>query len=205
MISKEGERFIADMRHYLTSKGKTDAEIEGLLETAKGHLIEGEKEGKSVEDIFGKSPEAYAKALDSVMTVSTKEDTKHLINFIIVIFSAVFINNLLNAPLNVSLLELIGFPSMFILWILAIFLGLRVKLSKSDIMNWISIFLLAMVPSSVTVGVMYFRNFYDPTIFTLDGAPRYILAAIVAIPMLMSVFSLIKYYRNLNLTIKKRS
>ncbi|WP_411954876.1 HAAS domain-containing protein [Alkalibacillus sp. S2W] len=205
MISKEGERFIEKMRSYLISKGKTDAEIEGLLETAKVHLIEGEKDGKSVEDILGKSPETYAKALDSVMTVSTKEDTKHLINFIIVIFSLVFINNLLNDPLNVSLLELIGFPSMFILWIVVTILGLRVDLSELNIKNWVSLFLLAMVPSSVTVGVLYFRSFYDPTIFTLDGAPRYILAAIVAIPMLISVFSLIKYYRSLNLTIKKRS
>lgn len=60
------------MRGYLASYGIKESEAESFLEEAKVHLIEGEKNGKTVEDIFGKSPEKYAKELVSVLTVSKK-------------------------------------------------------------------------------------------------------------------------------------
>ena len=62
-ISKQGEQFILDLNLYLISTGKSEKEIKEFIEEAEEHLILGEKEGKTVEDIFGTSPEEYAKSV----------------------------------------------------------------------------------------------------------------------------------------------
>ena len=51
-ISKQGEQFILDLNLYLISTGKSEKEIKEFIEEAEEHLILGEKEGKTVEDIF---------------------------------------------------------------------------------------------------------------------------------------------------------
>ncbi len=48
---------------YLTTKGMKEEDVDAFLEDAELHLIEGEKRGKNVEDIFGDSPKEYANQL----------------------------------------------------------------------------------------------------------------------------------------------
>lgn len=47
-ISKEGEKFLIDTKVYLITKGMKEEDVDAFLEDAELHLIEGEKEGKTV-------------------------------------------------------------------------------------------------------------------------------------------------------------
>ena len=125
MLSEDNKRYIESMRGYLASYGIKESEAESFLEEAKVHLIEGEKNGKTVEDIFGKTPKKYAKELVSVLTVSKKENIKHISNLLIAIFGFVIIANLINTSLELSIIELLGYPLSFILWIIFSVLALR--------------------------------------------------------------------------------
>lgn len=62
-ISKEGEKFIEDLNLYLFSTGKSEQQIKEFIQEAEEHLILGENEGKTIKDIFGDSPEEYAKSV----------------------------------------------------------------------------------------------------------------------------------------------
>ena len=62
-MSREGEKFIEDLNLYLISTGKSEKEIKEFIEEAEEHLILGEKEGKTIQDIFGSSPEEYAESI----------------------------------------------------------------------------------------------------------------------------------------------
>lgn len=56
MLSNEGQKFLDDTQGYLRTKGIREADIISFIEDAEVHLIEGEKRGKSVNDIFGHAP-----------------------------------------------------------------------------------------------------------------------------------------------------
>lgn len=47
-----------------------------------------------------------------------------------------------------------------------------------------------MIPSAVTIGVLFFSQKYDQTILTIDGIPRYILSGVLAIIIVINFASL---------------
>ncbi|PEI91877.1 hypothetical protein CN679_12125 [Bacillus pseudomycoides] len=63
MLSTEAQNFLLNMRIFLAAKGVKESDIESFLEDAELHLIEGENDGESVEDIFGSSPKVYVNEL----------------------------------------------------------------------------------------------------------------------------------------------
>ncbi|CAH2466115.1 hypothetical protein IIQ_02897 [Bacillus cereus VD118] len=52
MLSSEAQKFLLDMRLFLTAKSVKESDMESFLEDAELHLIEGESDGKSVEEIL---------------------------------------------------------------------------------------------------------------------------------------------------------
>ncbi|MED2635544.1 hypothetical protein P4216_28170, partial [Bacillus thuringiensis] len=83
MLSNEGQKFLDDTQGYLRTKGIREADIISFIEDAEVHLIEGEKRGKSVNDIFGHAPKEYANQLAKEMEVDKKGNYKLLLYFII--------------------------------------------------------------------------------------------------------------------------
>lgn len=71
-ISKEGDKFLIDTKVYLLTKGIKKEDVNAFLEDAELHLIEGEKQGKTVRDVFGDSPKEFAKQLASEMEVDKR-------------------------------------------------------------------------------------------------------------------------------------
>ncbi|WP_369900087.1 NADH dehydrogenase subunit [Bacillus manliponensis] len=63
MLSVESEKFLLELRMYLTKYGKKDEDINEVVEELEGHLMEAEKRGKSVESIIGQSPKQYMKSI----------------------------------------------------------------------------------------------------------------------------------------------
>ncbi|BCE14071.1 hypothetical protein RSC3_01427 [Bacillus paralicheniformis] len=68
MLSKDMQNVLDDMRLYLMSVGKSDKEIEGIMNELTVHALEGEKEGKTVRQIFGDSPKSYVQALSKELS-----------------------------------------------------------------------------------------------------------------------------------------
>lgn len=83
MLIKESQKFIEETRAYLRVKGIKESDITSFLEDAELHLIEGEKQGKTVVDIFGDSPKEFAKQLAREMEVDKKENYSWLVYFIV--------------------------------------------------------------------------------------------------------------------------
>lgn len=118
MLSSEARKFLLDMRLFLTAKSVKESDVENFLEDAELHLIEGESEGKSVEDIFGSSPKEYANELVKVMERDRQETWKqigftvmNMVSFWI-IASILMVNH---GMLQISLIQCIGYSFSFIL------------------------------------------------------------------------------------------
>lgn len=67
MLSKKSEQFIVELRMFLFSKGKNDADIISIIEELEDHLLQAEADGKSMESIVGNSPKAYMKSIGESM------------------------------------------------------------------------------------------------------------------------------------------
>lgn len=124
-LSKEGEKFILDLNAYLVASGKNEEEIKEFIEQAEDHLKLGEKEGKTVEDIFGCSPMEYAKSIEKELSFDKKGVLSIGLLVLFFIFTWTFLNNLSKTVPSYSLLEAIGIPLIFLLSISLVIYSFR--------------------------------------------------------------------------------
>lgn len=122
----------------------------------------------------------------AVSTISIKENIKHIINLIIGTFGFIITAILINRPLELSVLELVGYPVSFILWIAFAIVTLRMTSFKSKTNELLLTFLCALIPSAVTVAVLIYSQSYNETILTIEGIPRYVLGSILIIVMIIN-------------------
>lgn len=118
MLSSEARKFLLDMRLFLTAKSVKESDIENFIEDAELHLIDGESDGKSVEDIFGSSPKEYANELVKVMERDRQETWKQIGFTVMNIVSFWIIASILivnHGMLQISLIQCIGYSFSFIL------------------------------------------------------------------------------------------
>ncbi len=73
MLSAKSEQFLIELRMYLVQRGKSDEDINEVIDELESHLIESEKNGKSVESIVGKDPKQYMKSIGATLPVAVKE------------------------------------------------------------------------------------------------------------------------------------
>lgn len=102
----------------LTAKSVKESDIESFIEDAELHLIEGESDGKSVEEIFGSSPKEYANELVKVMERDRQETWKQIGFTVMNIVSFWIIASILivnNGLLQMSLIQCVGYSLSLIL------------------------------------------------------------------------------------------
>ncbi len=95
-----------------------ESDIESFIEDAELHLIEGESDGKSVEEIFGSSPKEYANELVKVMERDRQETWKQIGFTVMNIVSFWIIASILivnNGLLQMSLIQCVGYSLSLIL------------------------------------------------------------------------------------------
>lgn len=124
-LSKEGEKFILDLNAYLVASGKNEEEIKEFIEQAEDHLELGEKEGKTVEDIFRCSPMEYAKSIEKELSFDKKSILSIGLLVLFFIFTWTFLNNLSETVPSYSLLEAVGIPIIFLLSISLVIYSFR--------------------------------------------------------------------------------
>jgi uncharacterized membrane-anchored protein len=72
LLTKENEKYYDDMLIYIRIKSKaSELESEEILMELLDHLIEGQQDGKTADDIFGDDPKGYADELISELPKET--------------------------------------------------------------------------------------------------------------------------------------
>ncbi|MES9733557.1 DUF1129 domain-containing protein, partial [Bacillus sp. AP50] len=181
MLSREARKFLLDMRLFLTAKSVKESDVENFLEDAELHLIEGESEGKSVEDIFGSSPKEYANELVKVMERDRQETWKQIGFTVMNIVSFWIIASILivnHGMLQISLIQCIGYSFSFILVVIGPnFLLRKMTFVTSFSKTWFSMWFLVMIAPMFLMGVIMVLDVIYPTkMFIFTQMQSYLLA-----------------------------
>ncbi|WP_263703365.1 DUF1129 domain-containing protein [Bacillus thuringiensis] len=186
MLSNEARKFLLDMRLFLTTKSVKENDIESFIEDAELHLIEGESEGKSVEEIFGSSPKEYANELVKVMERDRQETWKQIGFTVMNIVSFWIIASILivnNGLLQMSLIQCVGYSLSLILVVIGPnFLLRKMTFVTSFTKTWFSMWFLVMIAPMFLMGVVTILDVIYPTkMFTFTETQSYILAGAIFI------------------------
>lgn len=185
-MTKEGKEFIENLNLYLITSGKSDKERLEFIQEAEDHLRLGEEEGKTVRDIFGDSPEEYAKSVAVEMTVDKKELVQSAGIFIFGIFVWMIFLKIENGIVSFTNIEVIFTPIIYILTLIAIII-LNRRLAFKDKSLTISLFLLFTCNIGSLVAVGLISNDL-PNFLTLSrGLVNIIIISCFIITLLISI------------------
>ncbi|MED0904910.1 DUF1129 domain-containing protein [Bacillus nitratireducens] len=188
-ISKEGEKFLIDTKVYLITKGIKEEDVDAFLEDAEFHLIEGEKEGKTVSDIFGDSPKEYAEELAKEMEKDKGGSIKSILGMIIGIGGYWLLTNILfgspNHEFTLTNVQLIGYPIVLMITIVGTIFAFKMSSLKSKIKEFSIIYVAALLPILLLVLLMFMNKWYGTPVLQLTTMQSYILAGIVLLVLLI--------------------
>jgi len=154
-ISKEGEEFILNLNMYLISTGKSENEIKEFIAEAEEHLMLGEKEGKSVEDIFGNSPEEYAKSVAEELSFSKKELIETVLMLILGFGTWIFLSGIKNGVVTMSIMEAILTPLDYtIMTVLLVVLARKFAFKDKKFTIGIFVLFFMNIVTMVIVGLI---------------------------------------------------
>lgn len=183
MLSQESRDFLANTGTYLTAKGISEQDIESFLEDAELHLTEGEKRGKSVEDIFGDSPKEYANQLVKEMQVDYKRNLAWLATAIMSILCYWTIPDLLfrnlNEPYTISLIGLIGYPVILLLMIVGGILFLRGASFQRRMLKKGLLLFGAVILTYLPILIMFLKDWYSFPLYELPQLGRYLIGGVM--------------------------
>ncbi len=182
-ISKEGEKFLTDTKVYLLTKGIKEEDIDIFLEDAELHLVEGEKKGKTVKDIFGDSPKEYADELAKEMEVDKVGNMKTIFSMIIGIGGYWLLTNILfhhsNHQFTLTDVQVIGYPIVLLITIIGTIIAFRMSSFQSKIKEFSMIYIIILTPILLLVLLMFLNKWYGTPVLQLSIIQSYILAAII--------------------------
>ncbi len=188
-VSKEGEKFLIDTKVYLITKGIKEGDVDAFLEDAELHLIEGEKKGKTVSDIFGDSPKAYAEELAKEMEKDKSGSIKTILGMIIGIGGYWLLTNILfespNHEFTLTNVQLIGYPIVLMITTVCIIFAFKMSSFKSKIKEFSIIYVAALLPILLLVLLMFMNKWYGTPVLQLTTMQSYILAGIVLLVLLI--------------------
>ncbi|MGR9591049.1 hypothetical protein CN602_04750 [Bacillus cereus] len=188
-ISKEGEKFLIDTKVYLITKGIKEEDVDAFLEEAELHLIEGEKKGKTVRDIFGDSPKEYAEELAKEMEKDKGGSIKSVLGMIIGIGGYWLLTNILfessNHEFVLTNVQLIGYPIILMVTVAGVIFAFKMSSFKSKIKEFSMIYVAALLPILLLVLLMFMNKWYGTPVLQLTTMQSYILAGIILLVLLI--------------------
>ncbi|MGH0428480.1 DUF1129 domain-containing protein [Bacillus hominis] len=189
-ISKEGEKFLIDTKVYLITKGIKEEDVDAFLEDAELHLIEGEKKGKTVRDIFGDSPKEYAEELAKEMEKDKGGSIKSILGMIIGIGGYWLLTNILfespNHEFVLTNVQLIGYPIVLMVTVAGIIFAFKMSSFKSKIKEFSIIYVAALLPILLLVLLMFMNKWYGTPVLQLTTMQSFILAGTILIVLLVA-------------------
>lgn len=188
-ISKEGEKFLIDTKVYLITKGIKEEDVDAFLEDAELHLIEGEKEGKTVSDIFGDSPKEYAEELAKEMEKDKGGSIKSILGMIIGIGGYWLLTNILfespNHEFTLTNVQLIGYPIVLMITIVGIILAFKMSSFKRKIIEFGILYVASLLPILLLVLLIFLNKWYGTPVLQLTIIQSYILAGVILLVLLI--------------------
>ncbi|EEL69260.1 hypothetical protein BW897_03265 [Bacillus cereus] len=189
-VSKEGEKFLIDTKVYLITKGIKEADVDAFLEDAELHLIEGEKKGKTVSDIFGDSPKEYAKELAKEMEKDKSGSIKSILGMIIGIGGYWLLTNILfenpNHEFTLTNVQLIGYPIVLMITVVGTIFAFKMSSFKSKLKEFSILYLASMIPILLLVLLIFMNKWYGTPMLHLSAMQSYILAVTILIVLLVA-------------------
>ncbi|MDM5463945.1 DUF1129 domain-containing protein [Bacillus cereus] len=189
-VSKEGEKFLIDTKVYLITKGIKEEDVDTFLEDAELHLIEGEQEGKTVSDIFGDSPKAYAEELAKEMEKDKSGSIKSILGMILGIDGYWLLTNILfESPDHEFILtnvQLIGYPIVLMITVAGTIFAFKMSSFKSKLKEFSILYLASMIPILLLVLLIFMNKWYGTPMLHLSTMQSYILAGIILIVLLVA-------------------
>ncbi|WP_409291398.1 HAAS domain-containing protein [Peribacillus sp. SCS-37] len=154
-LSKKSMEFLDNLQVYLLSSGKNEAETDELLLEVENHLYQAEKNGKCVEHITGSSPKVYLEQSSTDKAYDYLTYLKYIPIIILGAASFMFIGNALNGGIAYSVVKMIGYPLIFILFMLLTAFSFNSLSSRSldKYKEWILFVSLGLVPILLFLGV----------------------------------------------------
>lgn len=188
-ISKEGEKFLIDTKVYLITKGMKEEDVDAFLADAELHLIEGEKKGKTVSDIFGDSPKEYAEELAKEMEKDKSGSIKTILGMIIGIGGYWLLTNILfespNHEFTLTNVQLIGYPIVLMITIVGTIFAFKMSSFKSKIKEFSIIYVAALLPILLLVLLLFMNQWYGTPVLQLTTMQSYILAGVILLVLLI--------------------
>jgi DNA-binding ferritin-like protein (Dps family) len=158
-LSKKSRNFLDDLAIYLMSSGKSEHEVKDVTEELKDHLEEAERAGKDVDDVVGQSPEAYMRQLGSEMAFDVKGVMKDVVMLVPNVLAYIIIANFIQGEMTFSVVQLIGFPLVAVVFLLTVTQVFR-KMSTGSVHGKIKAGLmytgLGALPMLLFLGLMAF-------------------------------------------------
>ncbi len=163
--------------------------MDAFLEDAELHLIEGEKEGKTVSDIFGDSPKEYAEELAKEMEKDKGGSIKTILGMIIGIGGYWLLTNILfespNHEFTLTNVQLIGYPIVLMITIVGIIFAFKMSSFKNKIKEFSIIYVAALLPILLLVLLMFMNKWYGTPVLQLTTIQSYILAGVILLVLLI--------------------
>ena len=182
-VSKEGEKFLIDTKVYLITKGIKEEDVDAFLEDAELHLIEGEKKGKTVSDIFGDSPKAYAEELAKEMEKDKSGIIKSILGMIIGIGGYWLLTNILfnnpNHEFMLTNIQLIGYP--IVLMIVGGILFLRGASFQRSMLKKGLLLFGAVILTYLPVLIMFLKDWYSFPSYEVPQLGRYLIGGVMLV------------------------
>lgn len=185
-LSNKSKEFLDNLRIYLFSSGKKSDEIDDIVEELEIHLHEAERNGKPIEKVIGKTPEAYMEMISDEMMIDYRTWIKYIWLIIFGAFSVTIFMDLLEGNLNYSILEIVGDLIITAIFIATVFTGFK-YLSKNNLskkIQWFILFGIAILPIALFVGLMYLNKIIETPIIHF-GHTGSLIIGIIAILFLI--------------------
>ncbi|WP_214755975.1 hypothetical protein [Exiguobacterium sp. s157] len=186
-LLKKSRDFLDDLAVYLMSSGKSEDEVKEVVEELKDHLEEAERAGKGVDEVVGQSPKDYMQHLGSEMTFDVKGFVKIVAMIIPNVFAYIIIANFIQGEMTFSTVQLIGFPLIAVLFLLAAsqaFRHMSVRSKESKFKNGATYITLAALPMTLFLGLMILDIFVETPTIVFGPTGQLVLFGLAVVTLL---------------------
>ncbi|MBT2756952.1 hypothetical protein J7E71_13465 [Mesobacillus foraminis] len=186
-VSSESREFLENLRVYLLASGKNEGEIEEIVSELGDHLENAEKDGKDVTDIIGKTPKEYMGQLAGEMPFDLKGVLKFLPIVMLGAFSYILMGDAIRGQLQYSLIELIGYPAVFLLmlFLTALFYKYLASNKIPKLKQFLVFGIIGATPIALFIGLIYLDEWLGAPSIHFGPAAK---GAAIFISLLMFIF-----------------
>ena len=162
MLSKEAEKFLTEFRLEMMAHGKKDEAIDDMEAELEDHLIQAEKDGKSLEDVTGRSAKEYIKNISGEMP-RINNIQKYIALFIVYLAGILTVPNLISGDFDWTLSNLLYYLGIIVLGPVLIYYGFKYilvnyasfKSEKIEVKGTVLIFVFSFLYMGLLVGSIF--------------------------------------------------